>query len=656
MASFHVTNSSPAGRRDPKPAGRLAALFISHSNSRSQSEPGILGPAGRRYSLIRVQPAKPPDLMPQGKALNLGKSKPPPSAQKPPDIARKSHAGLIASEEDERYRYLLKHGNVKKVEDEDKILYAELPQIPGVLVVYRKPSERLANPERLNLDRRELAHLPLLEGEEKLRLLNFQHNAIAKIENLVSLPSLIFLDLYSNQIREISGLHTVPTLRVLMLGKNLIDKIKNLQYLTKLDVLDLHSNQITAIEGVSHLTELRVLNLANNQIALIESLSGLVSLTELNLRRNKIEVVSGVDGLPKLQRLFLSNNKIATLEAVSALGKCLILGELSLDGNPVAAFPGYNQCIEANCQALKILDATKISREGRESPQKTTKPQLSAGQEQPPALQSAGNPVILATIEQEWKQEIERLRAKGLNSFRRRKDLQTECQIQTGNAEIEGETHLFLYGNALEVLQKPEFRQAIQHITFRYIRFDLLTQQNILSELRHFPNLRSISLLDNNIHSFTHLSKLESLSGLTALYVENNDVCCSVLCRSFVIYRFPLIGEVMGSGVSEVDRTRAKQQFQQFDKVLSAPNLFSPKLFVGEDKELQKIYRMKQKKNSDFATDYVSKLLTNAVQTEAKIALLTQSWSDLVLSVAKKTTQELSHPNHISELTLLDKS
>jgi len=79
---------------------------------------------------------------------------------------------LHANEEDERYRYLLKNGIVRRVEDEDKIIFAELPQIPGVLVVYRKPSERNANPDRLNLDKRELTHMPLLEGEEKLRLLN----------------------------------------------------------------------------------------------------------------------------------------------------------------------------------------------------------------------------------------------------------------------------------------------------------------------------------------------------------------------------------------------------------------------------------------------------------------------------------------------------
>ena len=65
-------------------------------------------------------------------------------------------------------------------------------------MVYRKPSERSANPERLNLDKRDLSHMPLLEGEERLRLLNLQHNHISKIENLVRLPNLIFLDLYNN--------------------------------------------------------------------------------------------------------------------------------------------------------------------------------------------------------------------------------------------------------------------------------------------------------------------------------------------------------------------------------------------------------------------------------------------------------------------------
>lgn len=59
---------------------------------------------------------------------------------------------------------------------------------------------KTSNPERLNLDRRNLPVIPLLEGEQVLRLLNLQNNAIRQIENLFGLPNLIFLDLYNNRI------------------------------------------------------------------------------------------------------------------------------------------------------------------------------------------------------------------------------------------------------------------------------------------------------------------------------------------------------------------------------------------------------------------------------------------------------------------------
>ena len=68
--------------------------------------------------------------------------------------------------------------------------------------------------------RRKLTVCPILEEEEQLRLLNYQHNMIQKIQHLGSLKRLIFLDLYDNQIEEISGLGSLRSLRVLMLGKN----------------------------------------------------------------------------------------------------------------------------------------------------------------------------------------------------------------------------------------------------------------------------------------------------------------------------------------------------------------------------------------------------------------------------------------------------
>ncbi len=50
-----------------------------------------------------------------------------------------------------------------------------------------------------------LKHVPLLEGEEKIKYLNLQNNEIVKIENIVSLPLLNFLDISSNRIKEITN-------------------------------------------------------------------------------------------------------------------------------------------------------------------------------------------------------------------------------------------------------------------------------------------------------------------------------------------------------------------------------------------------------------------------------------------------------------------
>lgn len=272
----------------------------------------------------------------------------------------------------------------------------------------RTAAERMASPERLNLDRRGLTACPLLQvrfracrwpaackqeemdarapatpharpprarpprartpraripralqGEERLRLLNYQNNQIQVISNLHTLPFLIFLDLYNNQIRAICGLEQVPSLRVLMLGKNQIEKVERLDALTKLDVLDLHCNKLQAISGLAHLCELRVLNLAGNQISQIEAagLRGLASLAELNLRRNVISAVSGVDCLPALQRLFLSYNQIGSVRSVASLGEVSGLLELALDGNPLAIEPSYRSSVLELSSTIRHLGA-----------------------------------------------------------------------------------------------------------------------------------------------------------------------------------------------------------------------------------------------------------------------------------------------------------
>jgi hypothetical protein len=251
----------------------------------------------------------------------------------------------------------LPRGDLEPLSEEipaDGILFARYRSRPDSLVVFRLHEERARNPERLNLDRRQLDICPQLEQEQRLRLLNFQNNNIRVIQNIDNLPNLIFLDLYNNKITSLDGcLSSVKGLRVLMVGKNRITQISNLTGLKKLDVLDLHSNEIKEIQGMEGLVDLRVLNLAGNSISIVQNLQSLTSLTELNLRRNSIMQVFELDCIPSLQRVFLSHNLLSLEKHVSCLYALKGLIELSLDANPIA---------EANPTEYRHLIIAKIPR------------------------------------------------------------------------------------------------------------------------------------------------------------------------------------------------------------------------------------------------------------------------------------------------------
>mmetsp|Transcript_19686 Transcript_19686/g.21386 ORF Transcript_19686/g.21386 Transcript_19686/m.21386 type:complete len:902 (+) Transcript_19686:58-2763(+) len=268
-------------------------------------------------------------------------------------------------------QYILPRYDLVPISEEmpsDGIIFAKIRGQADSLVIFRTPEERLRNPERLNLDRRQLEFCPILEQEHRLRLLNYQNNHITQITNLENLPNLIFLDLYNNHITSLDGpLGGMRGLRVLMAGKNRIQQISNLEGLKKLDVLDLHSNEIKAIEGLDGLSDLRVLNLAGNRISQVAHLTSLISLTELNLRRNQISSIEGLDKLPSLQRVFLSHNSVEALYNISCVFQITYLIELSMDGNPVAELDPvrYRNQIIAHIPSLKHLDLKRITDEER---------------------------------------------------------------------------------------------------------------------------------------------------------------------------------------------------------------------------------------------------------------------------------------------------
>ncbi|XP_061101674.1 leucine-rich repeat-containing protein 49-like isoform X1 [Conger conger] len=460
--------------------------------------------------------------------------------------------------------------------------------------------EDTSNPERLDMDRRGLEQCPLLEGEERLRLLNFQHNLISRLENLSHLRRLVFLDLYDNRVVELSGISALTSLRVLMLGKNRIKRIWNLESLTKLDVLDLHANQIAQIENLSHLAELRVLNLAGNLISRVEGLEGLDSLTELNLRHNRISYVTEVDRLPFLQRLFLSCNCIGSFDELACLGESCSLSELTLDGNPVAQETWYRPAALRCMLQLKQLDMRRVTEEERRMAcvlarkdderkreshkqavhkEKRRQAIRNAAQQwevlkpclEPPAqngtkeevspehspAQANGHPQPLSP------EELRRVspvgtpeRPAGSSEGRTRSSsrpgsprsseaggasVQSLSLSDSHLAELDGDT-LRLFGlGALEALERGwgvQTAGAVTVITFRYIPFDAIVPT--LPRIRvKFPNLSHLVFLEANISRLPQLAALAQVRRLDQLTIhpEGNPAVNLALWRPFVLYR-----------------------------------------------------------------------------------------------------------------------
>lgn len=179
-------------------------------------------------------------------------------------------------------------------------------------------------------------------------------------------------------------------------------------------------------------------------------------------------------------------------------------------------------------------------------------------------------------ISQEWASEMERIKSLGLNGYKRRKESRSECLVQSGHAEIEGDNKLFIYGNALEVLNNTDFQKTVEQISFQYVRFDNIISPTNISKLRRFNKLKALFFMDNNIYSFIQISKLEALTTLTSLNIEKNEVSQTCMMRTFIVYRFPNVTNINDKTVTDADKQRARQQFQHFDKILSTPTIFSP--------------------------------------------------------------------------------
>ncbi|XP_053450773.1 leucine-rich repeat-containing protein 49 isoform X2 [Nycticebus coucang] len=479
--------------------------------------------------------------------------------------------------------------------DHINLVTSSMPSFP---ILQRSSEEKILYSDRLTLERQKLTVCPIIDGEEHLRLLNFQHNFITRIQNISNLQRLIFLDLYDNQIEEISGLSTLRSLRVLLLGKNRIKKISNLENLKSLDVLDLHGNQITKIENVNHLSDLRVLNLARNFLSHVDNLNGLDSLTELNLRHNQITFVKDVDNLPCLQRLFLSFNNISSFDSVSCLADSTSLSDISFDGNPIAQESWYKHTVLQNMMQLRQLDMKRITEEERRLASIAAKKEEEKKRESHKlSLIKEKKRLTINNVARKWDLQQ---RVANIASTQDRKDSdfpsQDPCQIdgstisaspeETGSldsgltsalqglsvidshlVEVDGDT-LSLYGSgALESLDRNWSVQTVGMVTtvsFTFIEFDEIVQ--VLPKLKiKFPNSLHLKFKETNLvmlQQFNALAQLRRIDQLT-IDPQGNPVVNFTLWKYYVLFRLSHFSmqKINGTEVTQNDMIMAERLF-----------------------------------------------------------------------------------------------
>ena len=496
-------------------------------------------------------------------------------------------------------------------------------------VVYRTPEQKSKNPERLNLDRRQLVECPYLENEMKLRLLNYQNNRLGSISALNGLPNLIFLDLYNNQIGAIANLESVPTLRVLMLGKNRIKTIENLDRLHRLDVLDLHSNRISTMQNMDHLSELRVLNLAGNSITVVERLQGLRSLTELNVRRNAITDCFDLDRLPALQRVFMSNNMIGQMESISCLFQTKSLTELALDGNPIINTSKYRPSIILRIRTLRHLDLKRITEDERRRVSELFKAEEQSRAEERRATKiEQERKDAIGDIEKKWNANL-KAKAEGAaaGKFTGGRGGGRGSGTLPGYSEVEvegGLKRLCIYGLGFNVLSNAKIQSAVEQVKMSFVSFDVAAE--LFNKYRTFVKLKKVIFNQCDLASFSQLDKLSALPNtVTELDLRNNPVADLAFFRSYIAHRLPRIVSVNDVQLTDSERYRASRLFSKASELRR------------EGAEASLFASTRADRYQQVSEKYTENVLSHAIRIEERLCELNNAWPDIVEKIVKET-------------------
>lgn len=206
---------------------------------------------------------------------------------------------------------------------------------------------------------------------------------------------------------------------------------------------------------------------------------------------------------------------------------------------------------------------------------------------------------------------------------------------------------LFIYGNAIEVLEKSEFQKTVEEITFQYKSFNTIVSSTNMKNLRKFEKLRKLTFIHNNIHSFVQISKLEAITTLKSLNITENDVYKTMLCRCFIVYRFPFVTEINGKPVTDEEKTEARTQFQNFDKILSTQKFYPTRVVQERSRdESSKSHssrntRQFMKKNNEAAHEFVNNMINGCMKQEKVMQNFYEDWEDTMKVFVTKAVEEL---------------
>ena len=456
---------------------------------------------------------------------------------------------LFNSEKDERYLYFLRYGLLRRYEGKGEILYVEIPQIPKNIVIYRKPLTRNKYNEKLYLNKKDLPHIPLLEGEENLKLLSLESNLIVKIEHLISLNNLLFLNLY----------------------------IENLFSLKKLRILNLANNQLTSFLELMNNRNLEDINLRKNLIVSIPNLSNnFEKLKKINIGKNmisKIDFILEFKKLRRLEELYIEDNPVILLK--DAYQKFINLPLKFKDQNLLRQFKSLSENNNNNISNFNSTNNSttsfnnnnpklKVSNYEERSTRSTN---LYTNNSYNDNLKENERNNLLIQIEKEWEMEFRYIVENGFNGYNIKKLKETKMQLC--HAEIERDKQLNIFGNSLEVLGYNEFYNSTHTIQIQFLNFDLVTQKHNLDNIKKFTHLKSLIFSKNNLYSFYQLIRLEEIKNLEYVTIKNNEVANCGLIKYFLVYRLQNIKYYNDVNITNKDIITSKKLFESFDQIIS---------------------------------------------------------------------------------------